>query len=616
MSLYHLLPNGMIEALGWTLLHSLWQGLVTLGLVLILLKYIPSAASGYRYGVALAGLTLTWIAGIATFILLYNKSEIIASSSGNFAYIYYPVSQGAATSGSILTWLLTAIQQNLSWLVMAWLAGALLFMFRVVGGGIYVSRLRNGALPITGYWYSRVQELASQLNISLKVSLAESARIQAPVVLGYLKPLIVVPVGMLSGLTAEQLETIFIHELTHIRRHDYLINLFQLILEAIFFFNPFVWKLSSIVRDEREHCCDDAVVRTSGNTAAYALALVQLEEARLSQSGIALSLADNKNQLLNRIKRLMEKSVKHYSGRERIIPVVLLVLGLFCASWLTVSSNKKDRTLTRSSFVIAQDTTIKARKKDHSPPAPVAVPSEPAELQEIAVDVQEAPEAVQDIEAPEAMPPVPDIPFPNIAVVAPVNLDFQFHMDTVPPLQTIRFDHDMDNFAEEFEKSFKETFGDFYKTHQLDFDKMMTDIKVKMENIDSEALQHIQVDAMAQMKLAQENMVLARQQAMIAQEDAMHQLKRAQEMQQIQMRDMQADMKVLRDNMQRFEQELKEELVKDGYLKDSDKIQNMEWNNGNLEVNGIKIKEAHLPKYRKLHDEFFSSKYHAIHKLD
>src|SRR5690606_8513761 len=103
-------------------------------------------------------------------------------------------------------------------------------------------------------------------------------------------------------------------------RHDYIINLFQSLLETIFFFNPFVWMISSAIRREREFCCDDEVVRRNGSPLTYAKALAQLEEIRHSKPVFALSLAENKNQLLNRIKRIMEKSAKNYSGRERIIP--------------------------------------------------------------------------------------------------------------------------------------------------------------------------------------------------------------------------------------------------------------------------------------------------------
>jgi beta-lactamase regulating signal transducer with metallopeptidase domain len=184
---------------------------------------------------------------------------------------------------------------------------------RLFGGWLKVQRLRASAIPVEEQWNERLRILARKLKVNQLVLLAESAMTEAPVVIGYFKPMILIPLGMLGGLSTEQLESIITHELIHIRRRDYLVNLLQSVLEILFFFNPFVWVISGIIRREREHCCDDAVIALHGNPLAYAHALTALEEAKLSRAGIALSLAEDKNQLLNRIKRIMEKSVRTYS---------------------------------------------------------------------------------------------------------------------------------------------------------------------------------------------------------------------------------------------------------------------------------------------------------------
>ncbi len=175
--------------------------------------------------------------------------------------------------------------------------------------------------------------------------------------------MILIPIGMCTSLSTEQLETIFLHEIAHIRRKDYLINLLQLVVEAIYFFNPFVWIVSGIMKREREHCCDDAVVQLHGNAKAYAHALATLEELRLSKVGLSLSLAENKNQLLNRVKRLMEKSVKNYSSRERIIPALLLVIGLICASWISTHTSKTELSSVNPDKLFVASDTIKKNKK-------------------------------------------------------------------------------------------------------------------------------------------------------------------------------------------------------------------------------------------------------------
>jgi beta-lactamase regulating signal transducer with metallopeptidase domain len=164
-----------------------------------------------------------------------------------------------------------------------------------------------------------------------------------------------------SGLTTQQVEAIFIHELTHIKREDYLLNLIQSITEAIYFFNPFVWIISSIIRREREHCCDDAVIRSGGNAIAYVRALAHLEEHRMTQTTLALSAIGTKNQLLNRIKRIMEKSVAKNSIRERLIPAMLLIIGIVCASWVTISTKDKVQSSHNLSNLVESDTTIKKK---------------------------------------------------------------------------------------------------------------------------------------------------------------------------------------------------------------------------------------------------------------
>ena len=117
------------------------------------------------------------------------------------------------------------------------------------------------------------------------------------------------------------------------------------------------------MKREREHCCDDAVVQLHGSANEYAQALATLEELRLSKVGLALSLAENKNQLLNRIKRLMEKSVKNYSSRERIIPALLLVIGLICASWISTHTSKTELSSINPDRLIVASDTIKKNKK-------------------------------------------------------------------------------------------------------------------------------------------------------------------------------------------------------------------------------------------------------------
>src|SRR5688572_19716506 len=346
-----------LRILGVTLLHSLWQGLIMMGLVAIILRFISSKQSALRYGVASIGLLLLVIASIVTFTSTYAPTQ-----TTNNIQIGLLTNQDQTEPTAIAYWaqVKSYFQSIIPFFVMVWTAGFTFFTLRIAIGLSYLDNIKRRAIPLPGEWSDYIQTLAVKLKINRAVLLAESALIQAPVVFGYLKPMILIPLGMCSALSTQQLETIFLHEMMHIRRKDYVINLVQTFVEAIYFFNPFVWIISGIIKQEREHCCDDAVVQLHGSVNAYVRALAALEEIRLTKVGLSLSFAENKNQLLIRMKRIMEKSVKNYSVRERIVPALLLAIGLVCASWIT-NRTYEGESMTSLQSVVG-DTTKKVRQ--------------------------------------------------------------------------------------------------------------------------------------------------------------------------------------------------------------------------------------------------------------
>lgn len=665
-----LFESSWAQALGWTLLHSLWQSFVLVGIVVALFRFIPGSRSSVRYGVAVSGMLFMFLASVTTFFY-YSTSADTAFVYERSVELSSPIPQTAAGNVSISWWsyLYHIIQSNLPFITACWLAGALLFCLRLAGSWWYVSALKRQARVLDNDWSQRIKALAREFNIDRTVLLAETHCISAPAVVGYLKPVILIPVGMFSGLSTEQIESIFIHELTHIRRHDYLINIIQSLVEALFFFNPFVWIISNIIRREREHCCDDAVVAHS-NANAYAYALVQLEESRLTRTGLALSLAENKNQLLNRITRIMEKSVRNYSGREKIIPVLLLVAGLLCASWVTVRTQPTEK-IERQDNVVSADTTIKKH------------PRPPRSKDNIQVEteiVEEPQKMMEEVEADEtfpipfgAVPPIPDLEIPefdfeamamSLEPMPPVpamdfdfnTMDIQIHLDTVPPKIWIKKSEDWQKFSEEFEMKFKDQFGDFYQNHQEEFQKMMqefsdnfafryddqwtTEMKVAKEHIKAEKEMlkkvqevHVKVEqeAMKAAKKANEDGLKAQKIAVKAQADAVKEIKvhheemiaKAVKQQKLAIEDMnrqfdyiklheeevgrmEKKVKLMEENVARFEKALQDQLVNDGYLKSDEKIRNVEWSDtGVIKINDFEIKDEDKAKYMELHNKFF-----------
>ena len=158
--------------------------------------------------------------------------------------------------------------EYLPWLAPFWIAGVLFFQLRGVAGWMAARGLRRrGVCAATLFWQERIDRLAARVRLSRPVTLLESCVAEVPVVIGYVRPVILMPVGLLAGLPAGQVEAILLHELAHIRRHDYLVNLMQIVVEGLVFYHPAVWWISGVIRAERENCCDDLVVATQGRCA-------------------------------------------------------------------------------------------------------------------------------------------------------------------------------------------------------------------------------------------------------------------------------------------------------------------------------------------------------------
>jgi uncharacterized protein (TIGR03435 family) len=191
--------------------------------------------------------------------------------------------------------------------VALWLAGAMAFWLRLLGGWAYAIRLRSRLVrPAPCEWQQALDRLKTRIRISRPVRLLVSSLVQAPAVVGWLRPVVLVPVGALTGLPSEQIEALLLHELAHIRRHDYLVNVLQSAVEALLFYHPAVWWVSGHIRAERELCCDDVAVSVSGDVLSYACALAELEAARPAHFRTAMAATGGS--LAHRIARLMGQS--------------------------------------------------------------------------------------------------------------------------------------------------------------------------------------------------------------------------------------------------------------------------------------------------------------------
>lgn len=356
-----------VQITGWTLIHFVWQGALA-GLALAgLLRRMRRADASARYAASCLALllmalmppvTALWLAGTwpadkpagqdggpdapaaaaqggdmgVTQELSMDRTY--KDESGQLTERYSTSrrivfrSGGELSGGTGAPWF--SPQRWMAWLVAGWLAGVALLSVRLAAGLVRVRRLiARYAEPATVELEDMLRRLVRRLRMSRPVRVLVSRAADVPMVVGWLRPVILVPLSSLMGLTPLQLEAVLAHELAHIRRHDYLANLFQTIVETVLFYHPAVWWVSARIRAERENCCDDFGAAVHGNARAYARALVVLEELRKTTArpaGAALSATGGP--LLQRVRRLVRAGSDDPCGAARWLAGVLAILAL------------------------------------------------------------------------------------------------------------------------------------------------------------------------------------------------------------------------------------------------------------------------------------------------
>jgi beta-lactamase regulating signal transducer with metallopeptidase domain len=287
------------DALGWSLLHFLWEGAIIAVLAAGVLAVLRRSGAHIRYAVNCAALILMLIAFVAT---LQEMRTVPASSrSASDAAAATPAAPDPASWGGPA---LAPVRDYMPALVWAWFGGVIALTIRSIGGWAAAGRFaRRHTWAADASWEERFGVLVDRLRIARPVRLAVSAVAQVPAVVGWMKPVVLVPAGIFAHLTGEQIEALIAHELAHVCRHDYLVNLLQTAAETLFFYHPAVWWVSRNIRNEREHCCDDLAVKVCGDTVAYVRALTELEQMRGTAPPFAM--AANGGSLVSRVQHLL-----------------------------------------------------------------------------------------------------------------------------------------------------------------------------------------------------------------------------------------------------------------------------------------------------------------------
>src|SRR5688572_15103827 len=298
-----------VKALGWTFTHSVWQALLALLVAYTLLTAMKKAKPAVRYNLLLATASLFICGVVITFIYELTQNggtgEGIGKNTSLQALLYNDSSAASPVileSKRIIDIMQTYFNQYLHYLVAVWFIIFCAKWLRLSLSLDYVNRIsRFESAQANEEWQTLLIELKNKLGIIKPVKLLHSNIVKVPLASGFIKPIILVPAGMLMNMPAHLIESILLHELAHIRRGDYLVNILQSAIETIFFFNPFILKLSGLIREEREACCDAIAVDATKNKISYVQALVAFSEYATTSTNM-LAFSGSRNHLLQRVK--------------------------------------------------------------------------------------------------------------------------------------------------------------------------------------------------------------------------------------------------------------------------------------------------------------------------
>jgi beta-lactamase regulating signal transducer with metallopeptidase domain len=333
-SLAHGISPELLQTLGWTLLHFVWQGAALAALLAVSMAVCRSASA--RYALAVGALVLMIACPVVTFSWMQRQTSpaVRAGAQGASSWVgAHAVNAVASTpSGAPAAESRAEQPTGMLWLVEAWFLGVLLLSLRTAGGLLVIARMRRKEIkPVAQALYEKCVALQLKMGLGRVIQYCECFRLEAPAVLGWVRPVVLLPAKALTGLSEDQIEAVIAHELAHIRRLDCFVNLFQIAAETLLFYHPAVWWASQRIRAERENCCDDEALAVCGDVLNYARALALMEEWRAAPS---LLMAANRSPLAQRVVRLL--GLEGAGGRIRMAG---LAVGFACLAGAVLAGN-------------------------------------------------------------------------------------------------------------------------------------------------------------------------------------------------------------------------------------------------------------------------------------
>lgn len=404
----------LIHALGWTLLHSLWQGAlfaILLGVLLIVLRRYSAQA---RYLVAVGLFGCFFLTTGLTFVKLYNTKPtpgfMTDRLNGTALPAPAPPEEVAATPGVEATGkastgnarpasiglrqrMITYFDTHLPLIVTLWLMGVLILLLRLLGQLAYMQRLKSyGATLFPEIWRDRIRELEARLGLYRPVRYVLSYRVSSPMIFGWLRPVLLFPKPLFEKLTTSQIYAILAHEMAHIHRNDFLVNLLQQFLSTVFFFHPGVWWMSERIGEEREHSCDDLAVQITREPIGFAKTLIKITEEEMKHPTLTMAIQGRENSGFRaRIIRLLSHRFHTATFGEGVVTALLLVLCLGLA--ILATGQAPDQSLKKKNLPAAEQLTAEQHTEEHRQMPPPVEPEKAEEPAPIGDRLEHAPSA-------------------------------------------------------------------------------------------------------------------------------------------------------------------------------------------------------------------------------
>jgi beta-lactamase regulating signal transducer with metallopeptidase domain len=603
--------SSLSEHIGFTLMHSLWQGIIGVVLIIMISRFVSAKYSTLRYWLFVSIMLMVLIANIFTFSNQILGSTLINGDNPvSLTETILVTTQLTNTNSAVTDFWSTNIQQAMPYIVMFWWLGIMALFIKLAINLWQVRQLsRANHLPVSTEVIELFERIKARLKISKIIQLVQSKQVSVPSVIGHLTPIILLPIGLVNGLSNDQVEAILLHELSHIKRHDFLVNIIQSIVEVLYFFNPFMWVISKAIRDEREHACDDMAISLGISAPVYAQTLAGVFNYAINRQQFALSFASKNKLTLKRIQRIMKNQS---NNNNKLMATMVFVIAITLSMYYSAQSNAPGQAITDMQPELAAMAMVAPTFSTRTSPVlnrvkenlaidklfqqERIIESDTIDPKYLKKHVEELDRAMDGLKATKEWQEVEQLhekmveeQMSYLEDLAPLMEDALRMSEESMELQSqelLEMEEQLERMSEVMvDIQIDKTLEMAMELNTEAIEESMRHLQEQMEEIDFEEMEKV-----AQV-MAEEAKVYAAEAAVMA----------------VEAEKIAAEAKKHVEAIEDFFDELKPLLIEDGYIKSSKDLDQLNFKDGEVFVNGEKVKAKDAKRYFKIHDKYFDN---------